>query len=213
MKLFGFFSGKKNKGSENLTSADQSKQIEQLNESLFDLAMQLYNEGNLEMAFKQMKTVAEQGEYRDAMFNLGCFYMRGIGTDKNPGLGLEWLKKAAMKGDEKAAYNVAIAYHDGRDVARNFTEAKKWYETAARLGDKKAQEELEFFAPGSTYILYGEDTFANEVFEIERFTNMQDAEKALTEHLTKAGRPSPDPSEYKPGVDLRDSYWLVRKER
>lgn len=209
MSLFGKLSRKKNK--KDKMSENGNMSIEQLNDTLFDLAMQLYNDGNYEMAFRQMKIVAEEGGARDAMFNLGIFYMRGIGTSENIDLGLEWLKKAALAGDEKAAYNVAIAYHDGRDVARNYTEAKKWYEIAARLGDEKAKKELDFFAPGSIYHLYGRDTFANEVFLIDTFTNLKDAEQALTKRMNKAGRPSPDRSKHDPGVDLRDYYWLVRE--
>lgn len=207
MKKFKMLFGKKP-----ATSNDKNMSVEQLNETLFEFALQLYNNGNYGQAFNQMKIVAEQGEYRDAMFNLGVFYMRGIGVSKNAELGLEWLKKAAMKGDEKAAYNVAIAYHDGKVVSRNFTEAKKWYEKAASLGDEKARKELAFFEPGSIYCLCGKDTFSNEVFVIDRFTDLNEAERALTEHMDEAGRPSPDTSEYKPGTDLRDYYWLVKKK-
>lgn len=205
-KLFG----RKNTSSNHTTSESNGKSLEQLNDTLFGLAMQFYNDGNYEQAFNQMKIVAEQGNSRDAMYNLGIFYMRGIGTPENIELGLEWLKKAAMKGDEKAAYNVAIAYHDGKVVSRNFTEAKKWYETAARLGDENARKELRFFATGSTYSLYGRDTFANEVFLIDTFTDLKEAEKALTQRMDKAGRPSPDTTEYDPATDLRDYYWLAR---
>lgn len=210
MKIFGKLFGKKNSSGNDATSKSERPSLEQLNETLFNLAMQLYNDGNYQQAFNQMKIVAEKGNSRDAMYNLGIFYMRGIGTSKNIALGLECLKKAAMEGDGKAAYNVAIAYHDGQVVARNFTEAKKWYETAARLGDEKARKELEFFAPGATYTLYGKDTFANEVFRIDCFTNLKDAEKALTERMNEARRPSPDTSEYDPDLDLRDYYWLVK---
>jgi len=109
-----------------------------------------------------------------------------------------------------AAYNIAIAYHDGKIVARNFTEAKKWYETAARLGDEKARKELDFFAPEATYALCGMDTFSNETFVVDYFSDLKEAEKALTDSMNKAGRPSPDTADYAPGVDLRDRYWLVR---
>lgn len=211
MNQFGNLSREKNKGGKKGMPRKGNKRGRKLINSLYDLAMVLYNDGNYEMAFLQMKIVAEQGGLRDAMFNLGVFYMRGIGTSKDIDLGLKWLKKAARNGEARAAYNVAIAYHDGRDVARNFTEAKKWYEIAAKLGDEKAQKELKFFAPGSTYTLYGCDTFSNEVFPDRSFSNLNEAEQALTDHMNEAGRPSPDTSEYTPGLDLRDNYWLVRK--
>lgn len=116
-----------------------------MNATLFALANEHYKHGEYEKAFMTMRAVAEQGGDFDAMFNLGMYYIHGIGTEKNAEKGIEWLKKAALQGDDEAAYNVAIFYHDGKIVARNFAEAKHWYEVSAKLGNDKAKKELEFF--------------------------------------------------------------------
>lgn len=207
MSIFSRLFGKKDKTRDEAT---QSKN--KLNATLFTLANNLYNSGEYEKAFTTMHTVAEQGGLTDAMFNLGMFYIRGIGTQKNVEEGIKWLKKAALQGDDQAAYNVAIFYHDGKIVARNFDEAKHWYEISAKLGNDKAKQELEFFKEGDNivYYLWGVDTFANETFNCDYFHSLKEAEAALNEKMTEAGRPSPDTYEAD-GSDLRDRYFLTRE--
>lgn len=65
--------------------------IKDMNATLFALANEHYDNGEYEKAFMTMRTVAEQGGDVDAMFNLGMYYIRGIGTDKNAEVGVEWL--------------------------------------------------------------------------------------------------------------------------
>lgn len=209
MSIFSKLFGKKDKTSAKEKAAQSRKD---LNATLYALANDLYNKGEYEKAFTTMRTVAEQGGDMNAMFNLGMFYVRGIGTEKNAEEGIEWLKNAATQGDDQAAYNVAAFYHDGKIVARNFAEAKHWYEVSAKLGNEKAKGELEFFQEGDdvVYYLWGVDTFAYETFVVKGFKSLKEAEKALTEHMDKAGRPSPDPTEIS-GDDLRDRYFLRRE--
>lgn len=210
MSTFSKLFGKKKEASTKEKAAQSRKE---LNATLYALANELYNNGEYEKAFTTMRTVAEQGGDMDVMFNLGMFYIRGNGTDKNVEAGIEWLKKAASLGDDQAAYNVAIFYHDGKIVARNFDEAKHWYEVSAKLGNDKAKDELEFFQEGENvvYYLWGVDTFASETFVVKGFESLKEAEKALTEHMDKAGRPSPDTSVIDPSIDLRDRYFLRRE--
>ena len=115
--------------------------IEAMNSELFQVALDLLKNGSPDRAFLMMKTVAESGRHVDAMFNLGMFYIRGIGTDANVGEGIKWLMKAAETGDDQAAYNVAIFYHDGKIVARDLHKALYWYKVSADLGNKKAMFE------------------------------------------------------------------------
>lgn len=204
-KLFG-------KKDETPNKENATLSIKDLNETLFMLANDLYKHGEYDKAFMTMRTVAKQGGDVDAMYNLGMYYIRGIGTEKNAEEGIKWLKKSALLGDDQAAYNVAVFYHDGKIVARNFTEAKHWYEVSAKLGNDKAASELDFFKEGENvvYYLWGVDTFAHETFEVESYKSLKEAEKALTEHMNKAGRPTPDPTEIS-GDDLRDRFYLERK--
>lgn len=138
MRIFSKLFGKK----DNIPSKEEAAQsIKDLNATLYTLANDLYNNGDFEKAFMTMRTVAEQGGDIDAMFNLGMYYIRGIGTEKNAEEGIEWLKKAAMQGDDQAACNVAIFYHDGKVVEQDLEAALKWYEFSAKLGNKKAEYE------------------------------------------------------------------------
>ena len=44
------------------------------------------------------------------------------------------LRKAALKGDATAAYEVAMRFADGKGIATNYDEAAKWYDRAAQAG-------------------------------------------------------------------------------
>jgi localization factor PodJL len=44
------------------------------------------------------------------------------------------LRTAALEGDPRAAYEVAVRFAEGKGVASNFEEAAKWYERAAQAG-------------------------------------------------------------------------------
>lgn len=136
-KLFGW------KGSDvQPYSKEQAHEnIEAMNSVLFQQAMDLLNDGSPDRAFQMMKTVAESGRHVDAIFNLGMFHIRGIGTDVNVGEGIKWLTKAAEAGDDQAAYNVAIFYHDGKIVERDLHKALYWYKVSADLGNHKAMFE------------------------------------------------------------------------
>lgn len=142
MSIFSKLFGKKNETSAKEKAAQSRKD---LNATLYALANDLYNNGDYEKAFMTMRTVAEQGGDMDAMFNLGMYYIRGMGTERNAKEGIEWLKKAALLGDDQAAYNVAIFYHDGRIVEQDLDSAKEWYKISADLGNEKAKKELESF--------------------------------------------------------------------
>jgi len=44
------------------------------------------------------------------------------------------LRKAALKGDATAAYEVAMRFAEGKGIATNYDEAAKWYDRAAQAG-------------------------------------------------------------------------------
>lgn len=138
MSIFSKLFGKKDK---NPSKEEAARSLKAMNATLFALANEHYNHGEYEKAFMTMRTVAEQGGDVDAMFNLGMYYIRGIGTEQNAEEGIEWLRKAASLGDDQAAYNVAIFYHDGKIVPQNLDTALEWYERSAMLGNDKAKHE------------------------------------------------------------------------
>lgn len=61
-------------------------------------------------------------------------------------IGSAALRSAAMKGDAKAAYEIASRYADGKGVTANYAEAIKWFDRAAQKGLVPAQ-----FRLGSLY--------------------------------------------------------------
>lgn len=48
--------------------------------------------------------------------------------------GAKWLRKAATDGHARARHNLAVAYHNGRGVMGDTTEAIRWYLMAAEQG-------------------------------------------------------------------------------
>lgn len=56
-------------------------------------------------------------------------------TDRLPdAIGSAKLRDAALKGDPKAAYEIASRYADGKGITANYAEAAKWYDRAAQRG-------------------------------------------------------------------------------
>ena len=66
-----------------------------------------------------------------------------FGTKPNPKKGVEWLRKAARKGDAKAQYNLGRAYLKGEDVRANKRLAKIWLEKAAAQNHRQAARLLQ----------------------------------------------------------------------
>ena len=138
MNIFRKLLGQKENDLQPNSKEQAHENIETMNSVLFQIAMDSLNDGSPDRAFQMMKTVAESGRHVDAMFNLGMFYIRGVGTDADVGEGIKWLTKAAEAGDDQAAFNVAIFYHDGKIVDRDLHKALHWYKVSADLGNQKA---------------------------------------------------------------------------
>ena len=66
----------------------------------------LRREKKLEEAFRYYALAADQG-FTEAENNLGCCYMKGDGTEVDPGKARYWFERAAAKGDETATRNLA----------------------------------------------------------------------------------------------------------
>jgi TPR repeat protein len=69
---------------------------------------------------------------------LAIGYLEGLGTKQDLRKGIEWMRKAARKGDAKAQYNLGMAYLDGEGVRVNRRNARVWFDKAAKQGHKKA---------------------------------------------------------------------------
>uniref|UniRef100_B0T0D4 Peptidoglycan-binding domain 1 protein n=1 Tax=Caulobacter sp. (strain K31) TaxID=366602 RepID=B0T0D4_CAUSK len=80
---------------------------------------------------------ATAGEAR-AMHNLGLYYYKGDGGERNSTKAASWFRKAADLGLVDSQFNLAQLYEFGRGADQNPTEAYKWYLIAAKNGDTSA---------------------------------------------------------------------------
>jgi localization factor PodJL len=72
----------------------------------------------------------------------------GIGGAENRPEALDWLVKAADRGEVDSQFNAAKIYENGTEgVAANPTEAYKWYLIAARAGDQESQAAVQRMTP------------------------------------------------------------------
>lgn len=56
--------------------------------------------------------------------------------------GIDQLKTRAESGDDKAQYDLAVAYYKGNGVPQNYMQAFRWFDSAARKGNADAQFSL-----------------------------------------------------------------------
>jgi hypothetical protein len=96
---------------------------------------------------KQLRAAAEKGD-PDAQNDLGlllrfgaAFYNRsGVEQDKN--VAVEWFRRSAAQGLDRAQYNLALCLLTGEGVEKNATEAFAWQSRAAAQGRPQPQYSL-----------------------------------------------------------------------
>ncbi len=81
--------------------------------------------------------LAEKG-YPLAECQVGYFYYRGLGVEKDLAKALYWTQRAAEHGDRDGQYNLATLYENGEGVEKNMDEAKHWYLLAAQQKHREA---------------------------------------------------------------------------
>ena len=81
--------------------------------------------------------LAEKG-YPLAECQVGYFYYRGLGTDKDLEKALYWTTRAAEHGDRDAQYNLATLYEAGEGTEKNMETAGHWYLEAAKQKHREA---------------------------------------------------------------------------
>lgn len=99
---------------------------------------------DLQRMFALMRSSAEAGDLR-AQVNLGVFYSRGEGVEKDAAKAAEWYGKVACltEGDvaarSRALVKLAVLHEEGAGVPKDETAAVEHYRRAAELGDASAQ--------------------------------------------------------------------------
>lgn len=101
------------------------------------LCMQLLAAGNAEL-FWNTYTAALRGE-KEAQFQTGVMFERGIGTDVNQSQAAKWYEKAAIQGHIDAQYNMGLMYASGRGIEKNEQFAMMWLASSAKQGDKESR--------------------------------------------------------------------------
>lgn len=88
---------------------------------------------NPELAISYFKAAADASA--QAAFNLGQCYYGAQGSEQDCAKALEWWKKAAEKGDGRAAAYAAMAYLSGEGIAADVVMARHLAERAAELNN------------------------------------------------------------------------------
>jgi len=102
--------------------------------------MQLLAMNDTEL-FWNTYTAALRGD-KEAQFQTGVMFERGIGTDVNQSQAAKWYEKAAMQGHMDAQYNMGIMYAGGRGVEQSDQFAMMWLASSAKQGDKDSRKLL-----------------------------------------------------------------------
>ena len=92
-------------------------------------------------AFGHWQPLADAGD-RDAQYNLGNLYDRGLGVPENDLAAIDWYGRAAQQGSVEAMVNLGMVYEAGRGVSRDMAQAVDWFRRAAEAGNSLAQYKL-----------------------------------------------------------------------
>ena len=85
----------------------------------------------------EIRKAAESGSAQE-QYILGCFYMTGIGVQKNPAEAVQWWSKAASHGYAEAQAFLGSAYMQGSGVGKDAATGAAWLRKAADQGLKEA---------------------------------------------------------------------------
>jgi len=91
--------------------------------------------------FNTQQKLANQGNIK-AMYDIGKFYERGRGVNKNMVKAAEWFQKASSGGHAAAQARLGILYFEGRGVTKNNKKAIKLLNAAAKKNVASAQFQL-----------------------------------------------------------------------
>lgn len=107
---------------------------------LFFLVTPLFS-SEAQQSFWETYTDALRGN-KEAQFQVGVIFERGIGREENQSLAAQWFEKSAEQGHVDAQYNIAIMYAAGRGVDADEGKAMMWLAKAAKQKDKEARKLL-----------------------------------------------------------------------
>lgn len=95
-----------------------------------ELSVIYLNNGNYREAYPLLERVSATGDL-DALYNLGCSRLKGLGCAKDETSGFATILLCARKGMPKAQLETGDLYHKGIGVEKNDPQAFFWYKQAA----------------------------------------------------------------------------------
>lgn len=112
---------------------------------LADIYMNAKEHQDYVLARKWLLRSAQQGE-RDALYQLGVMYERGLGTPRDLPEAVKWFKLAADQRDPQAQLNLGILHDPRADgIAKDPAVAAQWFMLSANNGNPRAKQILENF--------------------------------------------------------------------
>jgi len=112
-------------------------------EAQFQLALSYSTQTpNSKLAAYWYKQAARQG-MANAQYNLGHFYLQGIGVKQNTDETIKWWQQSAHQDYAPAQHNMGTAYFEGIGVEKNYILAEQWFMRCAKLGNSACKESLE----------------------------------------------------------------------
>jgi tetratricopeptide (TPR) repeat protein len=106
-------------------------------ESDFDRASRLWNDGELRRAYRLFRRLAEQGD-AGAQLNVGYFLDCGVGVRQSVSKALSWYRRAHRQGHPVAAQNIGTVFRDRGDWKR----AAAWFQRSMERGNDSAALDL-----------------------------------------------------------------------
>lgn len=91
--------------------------------------LEAYRRGDFAEALTHWRPLAEAGS-REAQFNLGLIYEKGLGLEADPQQAVGWYRRSAEANFAQAQYKLASIYETGRGVPEDPVVAYAWYSAA-----------------------------------------------------------------------------------
>jgi TPR repeat protein len=100
-----------------------------------------FKRGDYATAYRLTLPLAQRGD-RNAQYNMGILYKKGLGVRRDDAQAAVWYRRAADQGDALASNDLAMAYAFGQGVPRDQVLSYVWFTRAAgfstNAGDRAA---------------------------------------------------------------------------
>ena len=99
-----------------------------------------YMQGDYELAYNTMISLATTSEDKVAQYYIGIMYLKGQGVEKDEAQAADWLRKASEQGLPNAMYKLANLYASGKGVPQDNEFAYVWYSIGAAYQHGKSMQ-------------------------------------------------------------------------